>query len=43
VYAYVGLKNYIADLFTGPVDVVDREALKSYVRPAATADAAYAF
>jgi hypothetical protein len=32
VYAYVSLKNYIADLFTGSVDVVDREALKSYVR-----------
>jgi len=43
VYAYVGLKNYIADLFTGSVDVVDREALKPYVRPAATADAVYAF
>jgi predicted nucleotidyltransferase len=43
VYAYVGLKNYIADLFTGAVDVVDGEALKSYVRPAATADAVYAF
>ena len=43
VYAYVGLKNYIADLFTGSVDVVDREALKSYVRPAATANAVYAF
>ena len=42
VYAYVGLKNYIADLFTGTVDVVDREALKPYVRPAATADAVYA-
>ena len=43
VYAYVGLKNYIADLFTGSVDVVAREALKSYVRPAATANAVYAF
>ena len=43
VYAYVGLKNYIAGLFTGTVDVVDREALKPYVRPAATADAVYAF
>src|SRR6202030_4828785 len=43
VYAYVGLKNYIADLFTGSVDVVDREALTSYVRPAATANAVYAF
>jgi predicted nucleotidyltransferase len=43
VYAYVGLKNYIAGLFTEAVDMVDREALKSYVRPAATADAVYAF
>jgi predicted nucleotidyltransferase len=43
VYAYVGLKNYIAGLFTEAVDVVDREALKSHVRPAATADAVYAF
>ena len=43
VYAYVGLKNYIAGLFAGMVDVVDREALKFYVRPAVTADAVYAF
>jgi predicted nucleotidyltransferase len=43
VYAYVGLKSYIAGLFEGPVDVVNREALKPYVRPAATADAVYAF
>jgi uncharacterized protein len=43
VYAYVGLKNYIAGLFAGTVDVVDREALKSCVRPAVTADAVYAF
>src|ERR1700689_2661452 len=43
VYTYVGLKNYIAGLFAGMVDVVDREALKSCVRPAVTADAVYAF
>ena len=43
VYAYVGLKEYVAGLFDGPVDVVSREALKPYVRPAATADAIYAF
>jgi hypothetical protein len=30
-------------LFEGPVDVVDREGLKPYVRPAAVADAIYAF
>jgi uncharacterized protein len=43
VYEYVRLKEYIASLFEGPVDVVDREGLKPYVRPAATADAIYAF
>ena len=43
VYAYAGLKLYIAGLFDGPVDVVEREGLKPYVRPAATADALYAF
>ena len=43
LFDYVGLKNYIASLFDGPVDVVNREGLKPYVRPAATADAIYAF
>jgi uncharacterized protein len=43
VYEYVGIKEYIASLFDGPVDVVDREGLKTYVRPAVTADAIYAF
>jgi len=43
VFEYAGLKEYIASLFDGPVDVVDREGLKRYVRPAATADAVYAF
>ena len=43
VYDYVGLKEYIAGLFDGPVDVVSRAGLKPYVRPAATADAVYAF
>ncbi len=43
VYEYVGLKEYIASLFDGPVDVVNREGLKPYVRPAATTDAIYAF
>lgn len=27
IYAYVGLKNYIAELFSDPVDVVTRDAL----------------
>jgi predicted nucleotidyltransferase len=43
VYDYAGLKEYIASLFDGPVDVVNRDSLKPYVRPAATADAIYAF
>jgi predicted nucleotidyltransferase len=43
VYEYVALKDYIAELFDGPVDVVNREGLKPYLRPAATTDAIYAF
>jgi predicted nucleotidyltransferase len=43
VYDYVGLKNFIAALFTRPVDVIDRNALKPYVRPPAEGDAVYAF
>jgi uncharacterized protein len=43
IYAYVGLKNYIAALFSEPVDVVTRGALKPYVRPLAETDAVYAF
>jgi uncharacterized protein len=43
VYDYVGLKRYIASLIDGPVDVIDREGLKPYIRPPAEADAVYAF
>jgi predicted nucleotidyltransferase len=43
LFDYVGLREYIAGLFDGPVDVVNREGLKPYVRPAATAEAIYAF
>jgi hypothetical protein len=43
VYDYVGLKDYIAGLFDGPVDVVSRDGLKPYIRPVAMADAVYAF
>ncbi|HEX4182240.1 MAG TPA: nucleotidyltransferase family protein [Caulobacteraceae bacterium] len=43
VFNYAGLKTYIAGLFEGPVDVVNRDAIKPYVRPAAMADAVYAF
>jgi predicted nucleotidyltransferase len=39
----VDLKEYIASLFDGQVDVVTHDALKPYDRRAATADAIYAF
>jgi predicted nucleotidyltransferase len=43
VFDYAGLKEDIASLFDGPVDVVNRDSLKPYVKPAAVADAIYAF
>lgn len=43
LFDYAGLKEYIASLLDGPVDVVNRAGLKPYVRPAVTADAIYAF
>jgi uncharacterized protein len=43
VFNYAGLKEYIVGLFDGPVDVVNRDGLKPYVRPAVTTDAIYAF
>jgi len=43
IFAYVELKDFIAGLFPGPVDVVNKDALKPYVRPPATADSIYAF
>jgi hypothetical protein len=43
VFNYAGLKDFIASLFDSPVDVVNREALKPYIRPAAATDALYAF
>ena len=43
VFDYVGVKDYIAGLFEGPVDVVNREALKPYLKPAVLTDAIDAF
>jgi predicted nucleotidyltransferase len=43
VFDYVGVREYIAGLFDSPVDVVNREGLKPYVKPSALADAVYAF
>ncbi|HEY5380515.1 MAG TPA: nucleotidyltransferase domain-containing protein [Pseudolabrys sp.] len=43
LFAYSGLMNDIAGLFPVRVDVVDRNALKPYLRAPATRDAIYAF
>lgn len=43
VFGYVRLKDYIAGLFDGPVDVVNRQGLKPYLKPAVLDDAVYAF
>jgi predicted nucleotidyltransferase len=43
IYDYVGIKNYIASLFSRPVDVVDREALKPHLRGPSAREAIYAF
>lgn len=43
IYEYVGLKNYIAGLFDGPVDVVTRDSLKPHIRQPATSELVYAF
>ena len=42
VFDYAGLKRDLAALFDGPVDVVNRDGLKPYVKPTA-ADVIYAF
>ena len=43
VYEYVGIKDFIESLFDGRVDVIDREGLKPFLRPAVTSEAVYAF
>jgi uncharacterized protein len=43
VFKYAGLKQYIAGLFPGPVDVVDRDALKPMLRSPVTKETIYAF
>jgi len=43
MFAYVELKNFIAGLFPGPVDVVNKDALKPHIRSPAAADSIYAF
>jgi predicted nucleotidyltransferase len=43
LYGYVGITQYIADLFNVPVDVADRTMLLESVRRTAERDAVYAF
>jgi uncharacterized protein len=43
MFAYAGLKRYVSELFDGPVDVVNKDALKTHLRRSVTADAIYAF
>lgn len=43
IYQYMGLKAYVASLFDGPVDVIDRNALKPALRASSARDAIYAF
>jgi uncharacterized protein len=43
LFAYVAITQYVEDLFPVPVDVSNRDALKSHVRPSAEQQALYAF
>jgi len=43
VYDYVGMQQYIEGLFTGRVDVVNREGLKPGVRDRVILDLVHAF
>jgi predicted nucleotidyltransferase len=43
VFEYVGITQYLADLFPNRVDVANRSHLKALVRPSAERDAVYAF
>ena len=42
VFEYAGLKAFVAGLFEGPVDVVNRTGLKPHIKPAER-NAVYAF
>jgi uncharacterized protein len=43
VFDYVGVRDYIESLFSQPVDVIDREALKPHLRRPTARDSVYAF
>jgi uncharacterized protein len=43
LFDYVGIVQYIEELFPVPVDVANRDGLKPFVRPSAEREAVYAF
>ncbi|AXK80870.1 DNA polymerase III subunit beta [Pseudolabrys taiwanensis] len=43
IYDYVALKEFVAGLFEGPVDVIDRAGLKPHLRAPSARDSIYAF
>jgi uncharacterized protein len=43
IYDYLRLKEYVAGLFDGPVDVIDRDALKPHLRLPLALETIYAF
>ena len=43
LFEYVGIVQFIEDLFPARVDVANRASLKSSIRPSAERDAIYAF
>jgi predicted nucleotidyltransferase len=43
IYDYVRFKEYVASLFQGPVDVIDRAALKPHLRAPSARDTVYVF
>jgi uncharacterized protein len=43
IYEYMRLKDYISGLFEGPVDVIDRDALKPHLQVPSACDAVHAF
>ena len=43
IYDYVRFKEYVVGLFQGPVDVIDRAALKPHLQAPSARDTIYAF
>jgi uncharacterized protein len=43
LWEYVGITQYLEDLFLSPVDIANRGHLKPHVRPSAEREAVYAF